>query len=88
MDCSHLYFTINKNLYRGEKSMHNLVCLCLLVFLYIQRLKSQYGSDWQCQTLTEFSFTKGCDHVSIECEEYNFQGMSEVILLSNNKVVT
>ena len=60
--------------------------ICLLVFLYIQRLKSQYGSDWQCQTLTEFSFTQGCDHVSIECEGYNFQGMSEVILLSNNKV--
>ena len=60
----------------------------MLTFHYIQKLKGQYGSEWNCQSLSEFSFTQGCDQVSIECQGYNLQGMAEVVLLSNNEVVT
>ena len=61
--------------------------LCNIIIIYLhQKLKDQYGSEWQYRSLKEFSFTQGSDHVSIKCEGYNFQDLAEVVLLSNNEV--
>ncbi|XP_065920633.1 uncharacterized protein [Dysidea avara] len=69
---------------KSEWTAH--ICILPLIRTCIEKLKGQYGSEWNCQSLSEFSFTQGCDQVSIECQGYNLQGMAEVVLLSNNEI--
>lgn len=52
----------------------------------MQKLKEQYGYDWKYQSLKEFSFPEGCEQVSIELNNYPFQGEAVVEILNDDKV--
>ncbi|XP_065920654.1 uncharacterized protein [Dysidea avara] len=69
---------------KSEWTAH--ICILPLIRTCVEKLKSQYGSEWQYRSLSEFSFTPGCDQVFIECEGHIFKDKAEVVLLSNDEI--